>query len=331
MTDYSIIIPVYFNEIVVSITTDVIYKEVLTKMENLDCEIIFVDDGSEDDSFHELVKLQQRYPAIIKVVKLTRNFGQVNAIMAGLSLASGKCAVIMSADNQDPAELIIDMLDAFFNEHFDIVICSRKGRDESFLRKWTSNVFYYIMRKISFANMPSGGFDYVLLSRRVFKIILRNQETNLFFQGQILWTGFKTKFIEYHRRKREIGKSRWTFEKKLTYLIDGVMGYSFLPIRVISVIGIIIAFLGFIYALIIFAIRIFWGLPVEGFAPLMITILVIGGLQMIMLGIIGEYLWRVLAQTRNRDPYIIESIHGDFPLDGLIPLSKKDINKSYES
>jgi glycosyltransferase involved in cell wall biosynthesis len=311
--DFSIVIPVYFNEQVVSITMDAIFKEVLEKNGQLQAEVIFVDDGSEDGSFDELLKIRGRYPALVKVIKLTRNFGQVNAIMAGLSLASGKCAVIMSADNQDPAELINEMLPAFFQDRIDIVICSRKGRDESILRKWTSSIFYRLMRKVSFSKMPAGGFDYVLLSRRAFKTILRNQEANPFFQGQILWTGFSSRFIEYHRRKREIGKSKWTFEKKLTYLIDGIMGYSFVPIRLMSGIGIVVALIGFAYAGLILFIRLTWGLPVQGFAPLMIVILMIGGLQMVMLGVIGEYLWRVLAQTRNRDPYVIESVHGEFP------------------
>jgi dolichol-phosphate mannosyltransferase len=317
--DFSIVIPVYFNEVVVSVTTKALHQEVIEKNHELTCEIIFVDDGSEDGSFDELVKLREQYPAIVKIIKLTRNFGQVNAIMAGLSLASGKCAVIMSADNQDPAELVNTMLDSFFNDHIDIVICSRKGRDESPLRKWTSSIFYSAMQKISFSNMPAGGFDYVLLSRRAFKVILQNQEANPFFQGQILWTGFKTRFIEYHRRKREIGTSKWTFEKKLTYLIDGIMGYSFVPIRLMPTIGILVAFIGFIYAATVFFIKLIWGLPVEGFAPLMIVILIVGGVQMIMLGIIGEYLWRVLAQARNRDPYIIESVYGEFPSANDIP------------
>lgn len=311
--DFSIVIPVYFNEVVVSVTMEALHREVIEKKQELTCEVIFVDDGSEDHSFDELIKLQEQYSAIVKIVKLTRNFGQVNAIMAGLSLASGKCAVIMSADNQDPAELVDTMLDSFFNDHIDIVICSRKGRDESPLRKWTSSIFYSTMQKISFSNMPAGGFDYVLLSRRAFKVILRNQEANPFFQGQILWTGFKTRFIEYHRRKREIGTSKWTFEKKLTYLIDGIMGYSFGPIRLMSALGILVALVGFAYAATVFIIRLIWGLPVEGFAPLMIVILILGGFQMVMLGVIGEYLWRVLAQTRNRDPYVIESVYGEFP------------------
>ncbi|MGH7702316.1 MAG: glycosyltransferase family 2 protein, partial [Gemmatimonadales bacterium] len=139
--------------------------------------------------------------------------------------------------------------------------------------------------------------------------LLANQEAHPFLQGQILWPGFRTKFLTYRRLERKVGISRWTFGRKLTYLIDGVLSYSFLPIRLISSIGIVVAFLGFLYAVSIFVIRLVWGLPVQGWAPIMIVILVMGGLQMLMLGVIGEYIWRTLAQARQRPLYVIDQIH----------------------
>jgi polyisoprenyl-phosphate glycosyltransferase len=159
--------------------------------------------------------------------------------------------------------------------------------------------------------MPPGGFDFVLLGRRACDALLRNREAHPFFQGQILWLGFPIKFMKYRRRERRAGRSRWTFGKKFTYLLDGVMSYSYLPIRLISVLGVITAVLGFLYAALIFFLRILVGLPVEGWAPLMITVLIMGGLQMLMLGLIGEYVWRTLAQSRNRDLYIIDTVYDD--------------------
>lgn len=159
--------------------------------------------------------------------------------------------------------------------------------------------------------MPEGGFDFVLIGRRVIDSLLSNREAHGFFQGQILWTGFKTKFIPYRRRQRTEGRSRWTFGKKLTFLIDGVISYSFFPIRLISLLGIIFAAGGFFYAFLILVIKILWGNPIQGWAPLMIMILVMGGFQMLMLGVIGEYLWRSLAQVRNRDPYIVDCVYGN--------------------
>jgi dolichol-phosphate mannosyltransferase len=243
------------------------------------------------------------------VIKFIRNFGQLQAIMAGYKLARGKCVISISADLQDPPELMNDMIDHYFNKGFHIVVCSRESRDESFFRRGTSEVFYYLMKKLSFPNMPSKGFDFVLLSDKVKNIILKNQESNAFFQGQILWTGFNIKFIPYKRQKRSIGTSRWTFDKKIKYLIDGVLSYSYFPLRAMSVIGLIISLLGFSYAFIIFLSKIFGSIPVQGWAPIMITVLVLSGIQMLMLGIIGEYLWRTLDQVRNRQPYIIEEVY----------------------
>lgn len=307
--DLSVVIPVYYNEGLLRPTFNALQNDLFAQRPFLKGEVIFVDDGSGDGSLDELLCLQQEHPRLIKVIKLTRNFGQVNALLAGFAHAKGRCVVVMSADGQDPVALINQMLDAYLQEGYQVVICAREGRDESLYRVLTSKLFYWMIRKLSFPNMPSGGFDFVLLSRRALDVLMRNQEAHPFFQGQLLWMGFKTKFIPYRRLERKMGRSRWTFAKKLTYLIDGVLSYSYLPMRLMSGTGIIVAVLGFLYAVVIFFARILLGNPVQGWAPLMIVILVMSGFQMLMLGVIGEYLWRALAQVRHREPYIIEAIY----------------------
>jgi len=207
---------------------------------------------------------------------------------------------------QDPPELMLEMIDSFFNEKNPIVICVREARDESYFRKKTSSFFYFLMQRLNFSNMPIGGFDYALLGKDVVDSICSADETNPFWQGQILYTGYSIKFIPYQRRKREIGKSKWTFSKKIKYLIDGVLGYSYLPLRLMSVSGVIIFIAGIIYATIIFISYFFGNYPFKGWTPIMILLLIFSGLQMLFLGIIGEYLWRTLDQVRNRKPYIIE-------------------------
>lgn len=311
VVDYSIVIPVYYNEGSLSLTIASLKSEVIDKNIALRCEIICVDDGSGDGSLAELLRLRKQYPKLVRVVKLTRNFGQVCALMAGFSIVRGRCIVVLSADGQDPPGLVNEMLKAHLDESMEIVICTREGRDESYYRRLTSKLFYWLMRKLSFPNMPGGGFDYLLLGRRALDVLLRNQEAHPFFQGQILWMGFKTKFIKYHRREREVGTSRWTFGKKVTALIDGVMSYSFMPIRFMSVAGVVVALLGFLYAIAIFVGKLVWGNPVPGMALLPILILVLGGFQLLTLGIIGEYLWRTLAQVRNRELYVIDEIYDD--------------------
>jgi len=310
--DYSLIIPVYFNAGCLIPLTTSIMQDVVLKNPNRTCEIIFIDDGSQDKSLDELLELRALYPEIIKIIKFSRNFGQNSAIIAGLSHASGKCVIVTSADGQDPPELMDDMLSAYFDEGVEIAVCTRKSRDGSIVRALVSKIAYAIIKKLTFPNMPMGGFDYVLMGDRALEVYLRNIDSNSFFQGLILWSGFKIKFIQYHRRERITGKSGYSFSKLLFNLIDAILAYSYFPIRVMSVTGIIFSLLGFLYAINIVLTKIFYVIPIEGWAPIMVVLLVIGGIQILMLGVIGEYIWRILSQARNRDLFVIESYFGEF-------------------
>jgi glycosyltransferase involved in cell wall biosynthesis len=306
MVDYSIVVPVYHNEGSLRPLMDSIQKDVVLQHPDLTWEAIFVDDGSGDRSFEELLRIREEFSPHVRLVKFTRNFGQMSALLAGLSRCQGRCAIMMSADGQDPPSLINDMLKAHYEEGYEVVAGTREGREESLYRIVTSRIFYYLMRRLAFPNMPLGGFDFMLLGERALKTCLANLDTDVAPQGIVLWTGYRTKFIPYFRQKRTAGRSRWTFAKKLTALLDGIMGFSFFPIRLMSFLGTFFALLGFLYALIIAIGKIVWGNPVQGWAPIMIAMLVIGGLQLVMLGVMGEYIWRVLAQVRNRQPYVIE-------------------------
>ena len=306
--DFSVVIPVYFNEGSLTKLVQIMQEQVISVFPDKQFEYVFVDDGSQDGSYRELqaIKVQSTVP--VTLVKLARNFGQVPAMMAGYAHARGKAVINMSADLQDPPELICQMIRHHLDEHFHIVICTRESREEGYYRRVTSKLFYNLMKKLSFKNMPQGGFDFVLISGMVKDLILSNQEANPFWQGQILWPGFKVKWIPYRRNKREIGISRWTFSKKIKYLLDGVLAYSYVPIRMMSLIGVFVALAGFLYTIVII---INWALgnsPFTGWSPLMIVILLLSGLQMIMTGLIGEYVWRTLDQVKNRPLYVIERI-----------------------
>ena len=305
----SIIIPVYCNEESLQELYNIINDDVIVKNENLKFEIIFIDDGSKDNSLNILQGIYNKYKPIVKVIKLSRNFGQANAIMAGLNFCSGNYAVIMSADLQDPPGLINTMIKKAYTGNRDIVIATRKGRDESIYRVITSKIFYSIMKLLSFKNMPLGGFDFFLVSRRVMDIIVNDIDSNPFIQGKVLYTGFQTEFIQYKRRKRPYGKSKWSFSKKINALIDSVLSYSYFPIRLMSLIGLLVSAAGFLYAIIIIISYFHNNVPFPGWAPIMILILVLSGFQMLMLGIIGEYLWRTLDQVRRRPKYIIDKIY----------------------
>ena len=307
--DFTVVLPVYFNEDVLETVMEDISREVLEPLGHLASEVIFVDDGSSDGSLNVLLGLQHRQPSRVKVIALTRNFGQVNAIEAGLRHARGQVVVVMSADGQDPPSLIPKMLEAHREGH-EVVICAREGREESWYRRITSRFFYSLIRRLSFPTMPPGGFDCVSVSRKALRQLLRLHEAHSFFQGRILWMGFEPFLIPYQRQGTG-GCSRWTFAKKLTYLIDGVLSYSYLPLRAISLTGILIALLGFSYALFILIMKLLGDVPIEGWAPIMIVVLSLSGIQMLMIGVLGEYLWRTLAQARGRPPYIIDRIYED--------------------
>ena len=307
--DYSIIVPVYYNEGSIEKTFDLLNEKVISINKDLTCELIFIDDGSKDNSFNEILALKKKHPDLIRAIKFTRNFGQVSAIYAGYQHARGKYLINISADLQDPPELINEMIKCHLKESYEIVVCTREAREDTYFKRKTSALFYKMIKKLSFPNMPSGGFDFVLISNKVKMLMLEKQESNPFWQGQLLWTGHKTKFIPYKRSDREIGKSKWTFSKKIKYLIDGLTSYSYFPVRLMSVVGSLVAFVGFLYAIFIILAKIFGNAVPYGWAPIMVVILVLFGIQMLMIGVVGEYLWRVLDQVRNRQPYVIEEIY----------------------
>jgi dolichol-phosphate mannosyltransferase len=297
----SFVIPVFRNEGSIFPTYEKI-KNLLIKL-NLDYEFIFVNDGSDDNSIFELVNIHNEDNKV-KVLSFSRNFGQVPAIIAGMKEVTGDAAISLSADLQEPIELIESMITKWKAGN-EIVICHRVDREDSFIANNTSAVFYKLI-KISNPKMPKGGFDFLLIDKKALIYFNEIDERNRFFQGDILWLGFNTAFIPYNRLKRTIGKSQWTLSKKMKYFIDGLLNTSYVPIRLMSLIGIIISLLGFIYSFVIAYNRFFNNTPFDGWAPIMILILIIGGLIMLMLGIIGEYVWRTYDETRKRPIYIIK-------------------------
>ncbi|GAA4038408.1 glycosyltransferase family 2 protein [Flavobacterium cheonhonense] len=297
----SFVIPVFRNEGSITPT----YEKITGLMHklSLDYEFVFVNDGSDDNSMQELTALHEN-DSKVKVLSFSRNFGQVPAIIAGMKEVTGAAAVSMSADLQEPIELIENMISKWQSGN-EIVIGHRVDREDSFIANKASAVFYSLMKYVN-PKMPKGGFDFLLIDQKAIAVFNQIDERNRFFQGDILWLGFSVAFIPYSRLKRTIGKSQWTLSKKLKYFIDGLLNTSYIPIRLMSLLGIIISFFGFLYAIVIAYNRFINNTPFEGWAPIMILILIIGGLIMLMLGIIGEYVWRTYDETRKRPLYIIK-------------------------
>jgi len=274
-------------------------------------EIAFIDDGSDDDSWSVICSLRQADPQRVSAHRLSRNFGQVSAMIAGYRLARGDAVVSISADLQDPTELIGDMVDRWLAGD-DIVIANRAGRTDGKIAATTSRFAYWYAQR-STPTIPDGGFDYFLMDRRAIDLLLQFKGRFRFLQGDLLWLGLPTSFIPYVRRERPYGKSASSMMKRLSYFTDLVIDSSYGPIKAMSRLGFVVAFIGFAW---LFAVVIDWfagGTPFAGWAPIMVALLLLGGFIMIMLGVIGEYLWRIYDQVRERPMHVV--LTSDFAQD----------------
>ncbi len=299
----SIIIPVYFNKPNLKPLYDDIKAVVLDKL-TVDYEIVMVDDGSTDGSYEEILALKAKDPKIV-ALRLSRNFGSHAAILAGLSVCTGDCATMKAADLQEPSAIILSMLEKWENGAKS-VLAVRDDREEPFAQKLFANTYYNAMRKWALPNMPKGGFDCFLIDRAVIDLLNQLEEKNTTLMGQILWCGFKTDMVHYVRKKREIGKSRWTLAKKVKLFIDSFLGFSYAPIRAIMTIGIIYFIAAILYSAIIIIQKMTMHIPAPGFAATMIVILFSFGIVMLSIGILGEYIWRSFDASRKRPVFIIE-------------------------
>ena len=303
MKKISIIVPVYYNQDnLLPLYVD-LKEKVLMKL-NMEYEIIFVDDGSKDKSY-EVMQNIAKLDENIKNVKLSRNFGEHSALLAGLSQCTGDCAVRKAADLQEPSEMILDMIKKY-EEGNEVVLAVRTDREEPISQKAFSNLYAFLMRKLALPNMPKGGFDTFLIDRQIIDLLVKMQERNTSLMSQILWAGFKIATVPYVRKKREIGKSKWTLSKKIKLVYDSLLSFSYFPIKMITMMG----FFNFLISLIVLFFIIYkkaTGLiDVEGYASIIMIMLMGFGIIMLSIGILGEYLWRTYDAARRRPPYIIE-------------------------
>ena len=310
MIDYTIIVPVYCNETSLEILYKEVEEKVLNRNPNLNGKIVFCDDRSTDKSYNVLKELQSKNPEI-GLIRFTRNFGQTAGIYCCLKEFESKSYIIMSADLQDPVSLINEFLEHHFKNGFHIVAGVRESREDGFISSFFSSLFYFFLRKLNFSNYPKSGFDFILISRKMRDIMLNLNDSNPFWQGQMMWSGLSKKFIPYKRKKRELGVSKYTFSKRIKYFIDGIFGFSFAPIRFITIIGLIMSIIAFSFILFFVSMKIIYGegYSISGWTSIVSLLLLGFGFQFIFLGIIGEYLWRNLDQTRKRPLYLIDKIY----------------------
>ena len=265
-----------------------------------------MDDGSGDNSWDIMNEIREM-DENVKLVKLSRNFGEHAALLAGLSVCTGDCAVTKQADLQEDSLLILDMYESWKKGN-KVVLAIRRSRDESPVKVFFANMYYALVRKFVNKKMPQGGCDCYLIDRQVIEVLQRLDEKNSSLTLQVLWAGFKTDLVYFDRKDREKGKSRWTLAKKYKLVVDSLMSFSYVPIRFMIVVGTVFNIFAFALFISVIVERIKFGTPVVGWASLMCVILCSSGLILMMLGILGEYVWRALDAARKRPPFIIDEM-----------------------
>lgn len=272
----------------------------------VDWEWIVVDDHSGDDTFAVAAGIAQR-DSRVQAVRLARNSGSHTAITCGLHQAAGDCAVVLAADLQDPPETLPSLLEQW-QAGSQVVWAVRARREgERASTVGFARLYYLIMRRlVGMQEMPASGADFFLLDRRVLDAFRQFRESNVSILALLTWMGFRQTSITYDKQARLHGKSGWSLGKKVKLVVDSVTSFSYLPIRLMSVVGFIVAIIGFLYASVV-VVNALAGRPPEGWASLMVVVLVIGGVQMLMMGVLGEYLWRALDETRRRPRYVVEA------------------------
>lgn len=305
MPKLSIIIPCYYNEQNIPVTTRELLENEKLFPEEVSFEYVMVDDGSRDNTWEELSKFKNSFPEKVTIVKLAGNVGSYNAILAGMNYATGDVCTVIAADLQDPPELMVKMYE-HWKKGTKLIMANRQDREESFGQKFFSNTYHGLIRKFAIPNIPKGGFDFVMFDKQLKEEVVKIKEKNTNTLYLLPWMGYEFVCIPYVRRKRQIGKSRWTLKKKIKLFVDSFVSFSYLPIRIISVTGIVLGILAFCYALFIIVAKYMGFINAPGWSALIVVILFVSSFQMIALGIIGEYVWRSLDASRNRPIYVVE-------------------------
>ena len=278
-------------------------KAVTDSLPDFDWEIIFVDDGSTDSTVERIMAVRENDPRVC-VLQLSRNFGSYAAIKAGFDYARGHACISISADLQDPPELFRSFA-ALWQEGYHTVWGVREQRDDPWSKKVLASIFYRLVRRLALADLPDHGMDCGLFDRKVVDVFRKIRDKNSITFMTIYWMGFRQARIPYRRESRRFGTSKWPLGKRIKSALDVITAFSYLPVRISSYLGLIISTIAFLGAVIVLFDKLVLGIGEWGWPSLMITMLFLGGVQMLMLGIIGEYLWRINTEGRDRPQYIV--------------------------
>ena len=304
MDKISIVIPCYNEEESIPL----FYKEIKKqeeKMENVSFELWFVDDGSKDKSL-ELMKELYEKDKEVHYLSFSRNFGKEAAIYAGLEAATGNYITLMDVDLQDPPKLLEEMYESITKEGYDVVATKSTSRNGySFFRKTFTKWFYHLINKISKVEMVDGARDYRLMKRKVVKEIIKMKEYNRYSKGLFSFIGFKTKWITYENPKRSAGNTKFNFWKLFAYAVEGIVGFSTVPLAIAAIVGLLFCLISFFMILVIIVRTLIWSDPTSGWPSMVCIMFFLSGIQLFCTGIIGEYLSKTYLETKHRPIYIL--------------------------
>jgi dolichol-phosphate mannosyltransferase len=304
--ELSIVIPVYNEEAALPALRERLCSFV-EQLAPLETEIILIDDHSSDRSPQILKEFCEQNP-IFRYARLAKNCGSHVAVLAGLARAQGQCAVFLAADLQDPPELILQMMELWRQGHHLVWAVRQRREGVSGIDVFLANAFYRLLNLLGEVNLPPRGSDFALLDRKAIDALLQSAGSDVSLGGEIARLGFSSEQIAYTKGRRAAGASKWTLKKKLKAVADAFVSFSYAPLRAMSYLGIVCSLVGFAYAMLVIIVRLRTRTPVQGWASLIVVVLVLGGLQMMMLGVLGEYLWRTLEAARHRPIYFLEEV-----------------------
>lgn len=303
----TLLLPTYNEEA----SFPLIRENMSTVIENnpeYDWEILFVNDGSTDNSLLEMAKLHET-DSHYNYIDLSRNYGKEIAMMAGFDYATGDALIIMDADMQHPIEVIPEMI-KWWEEGYDDVYAERESSEESWFKRKSSQLYYKVLQRLTRIPIQRNTGDFRLLDRKCIDALKKMRESERNTKGMYSWIGFHKKGITYKQKQRQEGVTKWSFASLLNLALNGIMSYTIAPLRIVSIIGVIVSLIAFLYLVYILVTTLFMGDPVAGYPTIMVTILFLGGIQLLGLGIIGEYLGRVFNESKDRPTYFINSFNG---------------------
>ncbi len=304
MEKLSVVVPCY-NE---QETVKIFYREVSQVLEsmNVEYEILFVNDGSKDNTLSELIELYNEHRGIVKVIDFSRNFGKEGGLLAGLDNAQGDLVTVMDADLQDPPSYLPKMLEVMRTQQVDIVGTRRVNRKgEPPIRSFFARKFYQLINHFTEVEIVDGARDYRLMTRQVVDSILSLREFHRFSKGIFAWVGYKTVYLEYENVERVAGETSWSFWGLFAYAVEGLVAFTVAPLRIATICGLIVSLFAFLYMIFVFGKALLFGDPVAGYPSMVVIILFLGGIQLLSLGIIGEYLSKTYMEVKKRPNYII--------------------------